>query len=107
MRILLDECLPKDLKNDLVGHQARTVGDLGWLGIKNGELLTLAEEEQFDGFLTADLSIEHQQNLRDRRIALAVFISHDTKAETLRPLITALLQALNTIRPGEVRHINS
>ncbi len=63
MRVLLDECLPKDLKHDLVGHQATTVGEMGWLGIKNGKLLTLAEEHHFDVFLTADRNIEHRQNL--------------------------------------------
>lgn len=30
MRILLDECLPKRLKRDLVGHEARTVPEMGW-----------------------------------------------------------------------------
>jgi len=107
MRILLDECLPQDLKNDLVGHHAGTVGGMGWSGIKNGRLLTLAEEQQFDVFLTADRSIEHQQNMRNRRIALAVFLSRDTKAETLRPLIPALLEAITNIEPGEVVHIES
>src|SRR5438552_1838326 len=104
MRVLLDECLPKDLKHDLTGHQAATVGEMGWSGIKNGKLLTLAEEHRFDIFLTADRSIEHQQNLRNRQIALAVFISSDTKAETLRPLMPALLEMLAAIKPGDVAH---
>ena len=42
MRILLDECLPKRLKRDLVGHPARTVPEMGWASKKNGELLALA-----------------------------------------------------------------
>src|SRR5687768_10814807 len=101
MRILLDECLPRDLKQDLVGHEGRSVGEMGWSGTKNGRLLTLAEEHAFEVFLTADRNIEYQQNLRNRQIALAVFISSDNKAETLRPLIPAFLQALDTIKPGD------
>ena len=45
MRILLDECLPKRLKRDLVGHDARTVPEMGWATKQNGDLLTLAEQE--------------------------------------------------------------
>ena len=51
MRILLDECLPKRLKSDLVGHDARTVPEMGWASKQNGELLALAEAD-FDVFLT-------------------------------------------------------
>ena len=53
MRILLDECLPKRLKRDLVGHHARTVPEMGWASKTNGELLALAEAG-FDVFLTVD-----------------------------------------------------
>jgi predicted nuclease of predicted toxin-antitoxin system len=53
MKILLDESLPKRLKGDLKGHQVMTVGEVGWQGSKNGELLRLMEGK-FDIFLTAD-----------------------------------------------------
>lgn len=41
MRLLLDENLPKRLKNDFPGHEVYTVRDKEWNGIKNGELLNL------------------------------------------------------------------
>jgi hypothetical protein len=44
VRILLDECLPRRLKRDLVGHDMRTVPDMGWASKRNGELLGLAEQ---------------------------------------------------------------
>ena len=56
MRILLDECLPKRLKRDLVGHHARTVPEMGWASKTNGELLALAEAG-FDVFLTVDRNL--------------------------------------------------
>jgi hypothetical protein len=37
MRILLDECLPRRLKFDLVGHEVDTVPEAGWAGKSNGE----------------------------------------------------------------------
>jgi len=104
MRILLDECLPRDLKDDLSGHHAATVGEMGWAGIKNGALLTLAEQE-FDVFLTADRSIEYQQNMNKRAIVLVVLIVPDTKVETLRSLVPSLLNSLLHIVVGEVTHI--
>ena len=59
MRILLDECLPKKLGQLLAEHQIKTVAQAGWSGIKNGELLKLAQGE-FDVFLTIDQNLVHQ-----------------------------------------------
>ena len=42
MRVLLDECLPRRLKRELVGHDARTAPEMGWASKRNGELLALA-----------------------------------------------------------------
>ena len=39
MKILLDESLPRKLRNDFnEEHEVLTVRDMGWLGKKNGEL---------------------------------------------------------------------
>jgi len=42
VRVLLDECLPRRLKRELVGHDAKTVPEMGWASKRNGELLALA-----------------------------------------------------------------
>lgn len=42
MKILLDESLPRKLRNSFgQEHEVRTVKDMSWLGKKNGELLRL------------------------------------------------------------------
>ena len=41
MRLLLDECLARHLKRDLVGHDVMTVVEAGYSGMKNGTLLLL------------------------------------------------------------------
>ncbi len=70
MRILLDEDLPRRLASHLSSSMSvSTVGDCGWLGKKNGELLLLAEK-QFDAFVTMDRGIEFQQNLANFKIAV-------------------------------------
>lgn len=43
MRLLLDECVPKRLNRELLGHEVKTVQDMGWAGIKNRALLRLME----------------------------------------------------------------
>jgi hypothetical protein len=53
VRVLLDECLPRRLKRELVGHDVRTAPEMGWASKTNGELLALAAVE-FDVFLTSD-----------------------------------------------------
>jgi hypothetical protein len=41
VRLLLDECVPRPLKRDLVGHDVQHVVDMGWSSKRNGDLLKL------------------------------------------------------------------
>ena len=69
MRLLIDECLPRALKRLLTGYASRMVQEMGWSGIKNGALLSLADAE-FDVLITIDQGFEYQQNLKERKIAI-------------------------------------
>src|SRR3954467_14414190 len=69
MKILLDECVPWPIYKLLLAHDCVPVQRRGWSGIKNGELLRLAQRE-FDLFITADQSLRYQQNLTGSRIAI-------------------------------------
>ena len=66
MRILLDECVPVQVRNALVGLEVATAQKLGWGGISNGELLQLAEQNGFDLFIVADTRLRTGQLLRFR-----------------------------------------
>jgi predicted nuclease of predicted toxin-antitoxin system len=83
MRLLLDECVPKRLARELRGHEARTVQDAGWAGIKNGALLRLANG-QFDVLLTVDQAIEYQQNLSGLSISVVVMMAPSNDIGDLR-----------------------
>ena len=63
MRVLLDECVPTDLRHSLGGHDVRTTRFMGWTGIKNGALLALMKSHRFEALVTVDRSLRHQQNL--------------------------------------------
>jgi hypothetical protein len=47
MKILLDECVPFKLRYSLADHHVYSVKMMSWAGIKNGELIALADK-QFD-----------------------------------------------------------
>lgn len=79
MGVLLDECVPRGLRKDFRGHQVKTVGEVGWAGVKNGALLQLAAKE-FDVLLTVDRNLEYQQNFSD--LGLAVIVIHARRATT-------------------------
>ena len=101
MRLLLDECVPKRLKRELPDHDARTVQDLGWAGIKNGALLRLANG-QFDALLTVDQGIEYQQNLSGLSISVVVMVAPSNDIDDIRPLLPGVEEALAKLRPGEI-----
>jgi hypothetical protein len=42
VRVLLDECLPRRLKRELVDYYVRTTPEKGWARKSNSELLALA-----------------------------------------------------------------
>jgi predicted nuclease of predicted toxin-antitoxin system len=59
MRLLLDECIPRKLKDALAGHACQTVPEAGLAGKNNGELLSFAEKAGFDVFVTLDPGIKY------------------------------------------------
>ena len=62
---------------NLPKHDASTVAYMGWSGLKNGNLLSVAEEAGFDVLLTGDKNLSYQQNLTGRRIAIVVLSTQD------------------------------
>ena len=104
MRLLLDECVPKRLRRELHGHEAKTVQDMGWAGIKNGALLQLADG-QFDALLTVDQGIEYQQNLSGLKISLVIMLAASNDVDDLLPLLPAVEEVLASLRPGEILRV--
>jgi hypothetical protein len=72
VRILIDECLPIQVRNFFPGHDAITVMHLGWRSLRNGELLARAEADAFDVFLTADAGIAKNHDITAWHLAIVV-----------------------------------
>jgi hypothetical protein len=105
MRILLDECVPRRLGREFVGHDVRTVAEMGWSGKKNGELLKLMAAQGFEVFLTVDQNLHYQQNLQASTIAVVVLVAASNRLADLLPLVPAAQLALRSIKPGDVIEI--
>ena len=99
MRVLLDECVPARLGPLLAKHSVTTVQRRGWAGIKNGELLTLAEKE-FDVFVTVDRKISIQQDLTKFKIAVLLIRARTNRLEDIRSLAPELLETLDRAKKG-------
>ena len=106
MRILLDESLPVELRDELPLHAVRSVQEMGWSALKNGELL-LRATRQFDVFVTADQNLQYQQNLGNLPIAVAVLVARSNRIQSLRPLVPELLSALTSLQPRTLSRIGN
>ena len=105
MRILIDECLNWRPGRALTGHYAISAQRMGWSGIKNGQLLALAEQNQFDVFLTGDRNLSFQQNTTRLRIAVMVLEAEGIQLHHTLPLMPKVLAALPSLTPGQVIRI--
>ena len=99
MKILLDECVPLQVRLALPDHEVATAQRMGWGGISNGELLDQAERQGFQVFILADKNLRYQQNLSVRKIAiLELWTNH---RPTLEKHFAEIRAAVDKLAPGE------
>lgn len=106
MKLLLDECIDRRLAKEHTGHFVKTVPQMKWASIKNGRLLSLAEQE-FDVFITVDRNLSFQQNLPKFNIAVIVLHAKTNRLVDLKPLAPDILTALPNVMAGEVMYIGN
>lgn len=100
MRILIDECLPRQLKAWIgSSHWAETVQECGWTNVKNGRLLRLADVARFDVFVTADKNMYFQQSFDGLRVS-AIVIPTNRKL-LVQKCVPAFLQSLEHLQSGQ------
>ena len=100
MRVLIDECLPRQLKGWIARFcEASTVQEMGWANVKNGKLLRAANEENFDVFVTADKNMYYQQNFDGLRLSSVVIPTN--RKRLVQKCVSALQQSLQNIQQGQ------
>jgi predicted nuclease of predicted toxin-antitoxin system len=103
MRLLLDECVPQQLRHFLTAHECATAQDCGWEGIANGELIQRASQ-RFDVFVTADQNMRYQQNLSGSKIAILELSTNNVRR--IRAATPQILAVLASLLPGEIRRLD-
>lgn len=96
MKILLDECVTKRLKNYLEEFEVFTVRESGWSGNRNGKLMELCVANGFDIVLTIDKNLMFQQNLDKFSITIVVLNSTTSKIESLITFLPSFKEQVNT-----------
>lgn len=106
MKILLDECIDRRLAREFVEYDIKTVPQMGWAGIKDGQLLTLAAAE-FDVFITVDRNLSFQQNIPQFDIAVIVLQVPSNRLADLKPLVPRILAILSQATKGQATFVSA
>jgi len=105
MRVLFDECVPRQLRRDLAGLDVRTIQEMGWAGIKNGALLSRAAEH-FDAVFTVDQGMEQAHLKSKLRVGLVILAATTTDPVKLRPFMSQVRDALQRVEQGQIVRVD-
>lgn len=110
IRILLDECLDVKLKYRFQEYSSNfrvsTVIDRQWNGLKNGKLLSQAQQ-QFDVFVTIDQSLSYQQVLSSFSIAVVVLKPTSNRYGDLLKFVKPASEIIESAEAGKLYEIAS
>ena len=101
MRILLDECVNPRLRLAFPGAQVRTVAEMGWRSLKNGDLLREAAGN-FDVFVTLDRNLAFQNPAGNFPLGIVVLQTLFNDLATYRPEFAVIRDAASRTKPGQV-----
>ena len=103
MKILFDNGTPAPIAGSLVGHSVMRARQIGWEGLKNGDLIQQAEEAGYDLLLSTDKNIKYQQNLTGRRIAIVVL--GNQQWPIVQRYLDRVAAAVNAATPGSYSEV--
>ena len=104
MRILFDQGTPAPLRHSLADHSVATAFEKGWDKLQNGDLIRVAETENFNVLITTDQNLRHQQNLRGR--SLAILVLPTTSWPRIQQHLEKISAAVNSLKAGEYRELD-
>lgn len=104
MRVLFDQSTPAPLRLHLKAHAVTEARERGWERLANGDLLTVAENEGFEVFLTADKNLRYQQNLTGRKLAIVVI--GNAQWHVFATLRDRVVSAVDAAKPGSYAEVS-
>ena len=108
MKILLDENIDVRFKNlfDANVHAVFTIKDMDWLGIKNGVLLKLLEENSFDVFISVDKKLPYQQNEKNLPVLIIILNVKRNVLERISKLYPEILKLISRKEGRKIMVLN-
>src|SRR3954469_5970201 len=106
MRVFIDACIDPRVAEGFAGHEVKTAVEVGWRYLKDHEL-NKRLQGQFDVLVTIDQGFEYEHNLKVLRFGIVIVHVEKNKVEFYRPLFTLMQAAVNSVKPGEVKHVYS
>jgi len=100
MKLLLDENLPKRLKQEFPEFEISTVREQSWNGLTNGDLIKLMLENGFDVLITFDKNLQYQQNFSKYPRHVVVLTAVSNRYKHLSPLVHEIKKTLSTSHIG-------
>jgi len=108
VRVLFDNNVPAPLRRHLKGHEISTAREMGWHELENGDLLTAAEQGDFQAMVTGDKNLSYQQNLEGRKLALVILPTIDWTVLRRAPsTLEAVGAAVDRAAPGSFEALPS
>ena len=106
MRVLLDECVPRRFRSELGEHAVSTVVEMGWSGVKNGQLLVQASAS-FDCLITVDANLQYQQASGSLAVAVLVVRVRTNQLSELKAIAPKVREALASLKPREFQVVSA
>lgn len=104
MKVLLDENLDHGLRKLLGQHEVVTVTYMGWIGLKNGELLRTAEDNGIEVLITGDRTLHYEQNLTARRLAIVALSA--IQLPIIKNNLSRIIAAIDRALPGSFQTVD-
>jgi hypothetical protein len=98
VKVLLDESVPAQLRAHLGHHETFTAVYAGFGAFKNGALLKAAEAGGFDVLVTADKTLQVEQNLSGRSLAIDCLSANSWRV--IAENVTSIILAVDSATPG-------
>ena len=77
---------------------------MGWIGLKNGELLRTAEDNGIEVLITGDRTLHYEQNLTGRRLAIVALSA--IQLPIIKNNLSRIIAAIDRALPGSFQTVD-
>ena len=108
VKILFDAGVPHQLRKPLMklgrGYRVETVQYHAWGEYANGDLVGMAEKNDFQVMITADKGLEHELDVTQSKVGIVVL--SQMKKNLVMPHVRDIADAIDASRPGTVTWVS-